>query len=185
MRKRIYVSLTTKGSIDKAIKELETYQNEFHKKVALFKERLLEEVGVKTAYENAGEYGSYIIFEAKDTDAKVSFLVGKDGQKIVKEWYASKKNGLEHKNVRSYEISPLLMAEFGSGFLAKVLDDVSGVGQGTMPGQKHAFDPEGWAWYDENGIKHKSEGEAPTFPMHAASMAMLMEADRVAKEVFG
>ena len=180
MKKRIYVSLTAKGSIDKAIKELETYQNEFHKKVKEFKERLLD-VGVKTAYENAGEYGEFILFKPEDTDAKVSFLVGKDGQKIVKEWYKDK----NLTKYESYEISPLLMAEFGSGWLARVLDNVAGVGQGTMPHQTHAFDPNGWWWYDADGVKHHSEGEAPTFPMHAASMAMLMEADRVAKEVFG
>lgn len=179
--KRIYVSLwgSGKNSIDDCIKQLEAYKKEINHKLTEFKERLIE-VGIKTAYENAGEYGNCIIFEAKDTDAKVSFLVGRDGQKIVKEWYKDK----NLTKYESYEISPILMAEFGSGWLANVLDDVSGVGQGTMPGQKHAFDPNGWWWYDADGEKHHSKGESPTYPMHAASMAMLFEVDRIAREVF-
>jgi hypothetical protein len=107
------------------------------------------------------------------TDDEVTCTLSVTGQVYTKEW----KGG-------SAQVNPLLMAEFGSGFLAKVLDDVPGVGQGTFPGQKHAFDAKGWWWETPDGVKHHSYGEAPTFPMHSASMAMLFEADRIAKEVF-
>lgn len=181
--KQYRISLNKSGSVQRAIDNLESYKRRLEDRVVFFKKRLIE-VGIKTAQANSGEYGSYITFSCENLDSEVSFLQGKDNQLIVKEWYASKKNALEHKNVRRYEISPLLMAEFGSGFLAKVLYNIGGVGQGTMPDQKHAFDASGWYWYDEDGVKHHSEGENPTFPMHAANMAMLFEVDRIAREVF-
>jgi len=79
-----------------------------------------------------------------------------------------------------------LLAEFGSGWLANISNwNVPGVGQGTMPNAEgHAFDRDGWWWYDTNGNKHNSYGEKPTYPMHAAMVAMMMEVDRIAREVF-
>ena len=180
-KKMFYASLfggrNSEGSIDRLIKSLEDYKESLNDKAELYRHRLAE-VGIKTAKENTGEYGNSISFYTVDEEEGITILVG-EGKLILKEWYTDK--GL--KNKRSYEINPLLLAEFGSGFLAKVLYDIGGVGQGTMPGQTHAFDPHGWYWYDESG-KHHSYGEAPTFPMHAASMAILYEADRIAKEVF-
>lgn len=184
--KSIRCSLTKKGSLERAIKELEAYKNSLNQKAEELVNRLIE-VGIQTAKDNSGQYAGMIKFTKQlnpTVDGCDGILIATDGQKIVKEWYASKKNGLEHKNVRSYEVSPLLLAEFGSGWLANVLDDVSGVGQGTMPDQKHAFDPDGWYWYDDKGEKHHSIGEAPTYPMHSASMAILFEIDKIAREVF-
>lgn len=181
--KRIRVNLNKSNSIESAIDSLERYKAHLEERKRIFKRRLIQ-VGINTARANAGEYGSAIIFSAENLDAEVSFMQGKDGNLILKEWYTSRKKDGTLSGYRSYEISPLLMAEFGSGFLAKVLYDIGGVGQGTMPQQKHAFDSHGWYWYDEDGVKHHSYGESPTFPMHAASMAMLFEADRIAKEVF-
>ena len=185
--KRINLSISKKGSIDRAIKDLEKYKQNLHRKSELLVSRLMD-VGIETAMAHSGQYAGMITFTKKLSQAISGYdgvLIATDGQKLIKEWYASKKDGLAKKNVRSYEVSPLLLAEFGSGWLANVLDDVPGVGQGTMPNSMgHATDPDGWYWYDENGVKHHSIGETPTYPMHSASTAMLSQVDRIAREVF-
>lgn len=179
----IKISLNKAKSIDKAIEYLEKYQEDLQKKVTTLKKRLIE-VGIEVAKEHSGKYEGYITFTPYGLDDDVSFMVATDSEKYVVEWYASKKDAENKENARSYEISPLLMAEFGSGWLATVMYDIGGVGQGTMPGQKHASDPKGWYWYDEDGSKHHSIGEAPTMPMYHAVLAMMREADKIAKEVF-
>lgn len=182
-KKMFYASLfggrNSEGAIDRLIKSLEDYKESLNDKTEIFRERLAE-VGIKAAYAHSGQYGNSTIFESKDGGEGVTFLVGRDKNLILKEWFTDKKG----KHKRSYEISPLLMAEFGSGWLAVVLYDIAGVGQGTMPGQKHATDPNGWVWYDADGVKHRSIGEPPSFPMHNAIMAILSEADRIAREVY-
>ena len=182
--KRINISLTRKGDIEKAIKELRDYQKHLNWQLGEFFRRLMD-VGIETAQDNSGHYKGYIRFEKQisvSDDEAEGLLIATDGKRLIREWYTSKAR--THK--RSYEVSPLLLAEFGSGWLAEVLDNVPGVGQGTMPhSYGHATDDDGWYWYDEDGIKHHSIGEAPTFPMHTALIAMENEVDRIAKEVFG
>lgn len=182
MIKRYYVSLfggSKKSTIDKLIDDLEAYKQSLKDRTRVFTEELAK-VGIKAAYANLGQYEGSVTFESKDGGEGITIISGKDKDLILREWFTDK--GLTNK--RSYEISPLLMAEFGSGWLSVVLYDIAGVGQGTMPGQKHASDPKGWVWYDEHGIKHRSIGEPPTFPMHNAIVAMLTQADEVAKRVY-
>ena len=185
--KRINCSISKKGSLERAIKELEAYKKSLNQKSQTFVERLIE-VGIQAAKAHSGKYADMIVF-TKELEQSVNgckgVLIATDGQKVISEWYASKKDAEKHENVRSYEISPLLISEFGSGWLANVLGNVSGVGQGTMPNAMgHATDPDGWYWYDDNAVKHHSIGEAPTYPMHNASMAILSEIDHIAREVF-
>lgn len=177
--KRIYVSLTTQGSIQKAQKELEAYKRSIAEKTKLFVEKLLE-VGCESGIANSGDYSGMIVFKKEvvaGSDGVDGLLIATDGQKIVREWKF--KGGTKQAIV-----SPLLMAEFGSGWLSKVLDSVDGVGQGTFPGQTHAFDKNGWWWTTLDGVKHHSYGEAPTYPVHSALYAMMFEIDRIAKEVY-
>ena len=164
------------NSLRQAAAEVEKYRKSLKDKCHLFRKRLIE-VGIDTAKSNCGDYTGMIVFEPQDGNQNTSYLVATDGEKIVREW-------MYKGGIKTATVSPLLMAEFGSGWLAKVLDDVSGYGQGTFPGQKHAFDPNGWSWTTPDGERHHSEGEAPTFPMYAASMAMLFEVDCIGKEVF-
>ena len=140
--------------------------------------------GIETAKANSGQYKRYISFRkevAVDDDGVEGYLIATDGVKLIREWYTDAKK--THK--RGYEVSPILLAEFGSGWLSVVLDNVAGVGQGTMPNSYgHAADDDGWYWYDENGIKHHSIGESPTFPMHNAVIEMMNDIEAVAREVF-
>lgn len=177
--KHIRVNALNSASIQKSIDYLNKYKDTLNDKCQTFVERLLER-GIRTAQANSGEYGGMIKFEKKLNPSDYGcdgVLVATDGQKLIREW-------MRGGNVVSAEVSPLLMAEFGSGWLAKVLDPVEGVGQGTFPDQTHAFDPHGWWWETPDGEKHHSYGEAPTYPMHAASIAILIDADTVARKVF-
>lgn len=177
--KKLHISLTTKGSIDKAIKALEDYKKDIVTKTERLVAELLE-VGVETGIANSGEYAGMIVFKKEivaGSDGVNGLLIATDGQKIIREW--KYKGG-----IKQAVVSPMLMAEFGSGWLAKVLDNVEGVGQGTFPDQQHAFDPQGWWWETPDGEKHHSYGEAPTYPVHSALFAMMFEVDRIAKEVF-
>lgn len=171
--KKIKVELSTK-SIDRAIKEIEEYQDSIPAKCRKAVSMLLDK-GIKVARGRvSSKYSSYISFSKEfeyEADGIKGTLVCTD-RKIYREW----KTG-------GYEISPMLLEEFGSGWLASVLDDVPGVGQGTMPGQKHAFDTKGWWWEDEDG-KHHSYGENPTHPMHNALLEMEYDIYQVFKEVF-
>jgi hypothetical protein len=185
--KRIYVSLTTRGSIDKAIKELENYKITLLAKIEIFLNRLAEK-GIETAMSTSGEWGKFIIFRQEVNtvgDDVECLVIATDGQKVLKEWYPSKKDAQNGTNERSYFVSPLLMAEFGSGWLADVMYNIAGVGQGTMPNSYgHAADPDGWYWYDKSGTKHHSVGEPPKYPMHNAMVRMMNEIESTAKEVF-
>ena len=182
--RKIYATITSKSSsgATKSIKEvidlLEDYKRNLNDKVGEFVNRLLD-VGIETAQANTGDYGQYIQFEKKieGTNDVIGVLIATD-TKVLSQWQTS-------KGVVGYEVSPLLLAEFGSGWLSKVKYDIQGVGQGTMPNSKgHATDLKGWFWKDLDGKKHHSYGEKPTYPMYSAISAMLFEIDRIANEVF-
>lgn len=176
--KQLQVKLQNSRTIEDAIKYLEQLKVNINVKAKEWIDRLMTE-GIDVAMENEGQYAGMIVFERKFKETEDGFdavLIATDGQKVVREWDY-------YGETVTVEVSPLLMAEFGSGWLANVIDNIDGVGQGTFPGQTHAFDPLGWWWKDKTGWHH-SYGEAPTYPMHKAYEAMLLEVDRIGKEVF-
>ena len=77
------------------------------------------------------------------------------------------------------------MTEFGSGWGAENPMKIPGVGQGTFPGQTHAFDKEGWYWLDENDNLNYSRGITAKMPMYKASIRIQEIAIKKAKEIFG
>lgn len=177
--KRINISLTTPGSLNSAIEYLKQYKEEISNKTKLFMEELLES-GKSAAIINSGDYKGFIVYKTEISKTKNGYdgmLIATDGKKIERQWYRDGR-------LVSSEVSPLLMAEFGSGWLSEVLFNVSGVGQGTFPGQIHAFDEKGWYWTTEDGVKHYSRGEKPTHPMHNAMNEMIQDVERIAVEVF-
>lgn len=167
-----------KKSIDKLIKDLEDYKLSLTAKSQMFVDRLMDE-GIQVAYQHLGKYTGYVEF-TKEIDSQgsqtIGMLIGKDSKPFISTWMV--KGG-----VKSVEVSGLLMSEFGSGWLANVIWNVQGVGQGTFPGQKHAFQSQ-WFWRDEAGNLHVSKGELPSYPMYSADMAMLSQIDTIAREVF-
>jgi len=178
--KRLNISLTTTGSLQKAIEEIESYKNSIKTKAEIFIDRLLD-LGIEVAKSSSGEYTGLIAYTSMkfvDEFDCIGILIAKDRAKIISEWF---KGG----QLVSAEVSPILMAEFGSGWFAEVLFAVEGVGQGTFPGQIHAFDENGWSWTTPNGVRHHSMGTKPTHPMHNASIALINNVMTIATEVFG
>ena len=172
---KINIKLDTR-SVKMAIRNIKRYQQQLDEKCALFVQRLADE-GITVAKLNAGEYGHYITFSKEVTNSNHKAI----GRLIAV--------GTSIERIRKGQVilaDPLLLAEFGSGWEARVLDKVGEVGQGTFPGQTHAFDPQGWWYVDaETGESVHSFGEEPTFPMHNAALAMILAVNRVAREVFG
>lgn len=181
----VHISLTKKGSLNNAIEFLENYTNSINYKTQLFIDKLLDD-GISVGQANCGVYGDHIAFR-KDfrysEDGIDGIIIAMNTSMVRREW-------IRNDVIVSAEVNPILMAEFGSGWLANVMqsDGYRGnelnVGQGTFPGGTHAFDPEGWYWVDTNGDKHHSIGERPTYPMYKASMAIIMQISKRAKEVF-
>lgn len=165
------------NSIRQTVDELKRYKTSLQSKNELFMERLLE-VGITVANQNKGRYGSYISFEKKvegSNDEVIGILSGMNVGECTSWWYY--KNGK-----KEVKVNALAMAEFGSGWLAEVLFDISGVGQGTFPGQKHAMD-NAWYWRDDQGL-HVSQGELPQHPFYNAEMQMIEQIETIAREVF-
>lgn len=176
--KQIKMTISTK-SINKAIKDLKNYKQSLITKNELFVSRLIDE-GIRVAEVNKGFYGMYIIFEKKldnNGSTTVGCLVGKDAKKLPVTWNY-------YGQLKTREISPILFAEFGSGWLSDVLFDVSGVGQGTFPDQKHAFDPSGWSYMTQDGEWHHTRGFKPTHPIYKAELSMLDHIIEIAREVY-
>lgn len=176
--KKLVLKLDTK-SINGAIDELNKYRSALRSKSEQLVSRLLDE-GIKVAYQHVpGRYSGYIEF-TKEIPNKgtqcVGLFIGRNTQPFVSRWVTK-------AGVQEADVNALAMAEFGSGWLANVIWNISGVGQGTFPGQKHAMD-QIWFWEDEDGTKHHSRGEAPTYPMYHADMQMLAKIDSIAKEIF-
>lgn len=176
--KKLALRLDTK-SIKKVKDEIEKYQLSLQVKSEELVNRLLDE-GIKVAYQHVpSRYSGYIEFTKEVTGEGtqcVGLFIGRNTQTFVSRWVTK-------AGVQEADVNALAMAEFGSGWLANVIWNVSGVGQGTFPGQTHATD-QMWFWVDEDGIKHHSRGEPPSYPMYNADMAMLSQIDSIAREVF-
>ena len=178
MPKTITMTLS-KSSIQNAIKELRQYQNDLNRKCEEFCRRLAE-LGIQTAKENTGNFGKYISFtyEVKDrTKGCKAVMVATNTGIIHSEWQT--KDG-----VKSADVSPILMCEFGSGLKDEKTKGITGVGTGTFPGQIHAEDPNGWYWMDLDGEWHHSYGVTPKMPMYHASIEMILNIQKIAREVF-
>ena len=181
MKTRIKLSLNDAKSIDRAIQELERYKVELYNRCVMFVDELAK-LGIETGKANCGEYGDRISFSREAT-------VTPDGAKgrliAVGDTLVRFRGSINNLTV-IYDANALLLAEFGSGWEAKVLDPVPGlnVGQGTFPDEKHAFDPDGWYYLGEDGVYHHSYGETPTHPMHAAMLAMIFDYQKAARKAF-
>lgn len=179
--KTITVQASASG-MKKLQKELIKYRNSVNSRAEIFVKRLAE-VGISVGKANCGEYKNAIAFTktfyADSQGHTIAYVIADDKFPIVREW-------MYHGDVKQVEISPLYMAEFGSGWYAKpLLTPPSGNGgQGTFPGQKHAWDENGWTWTTPDGEEHHSFGEQPTYPVYNAFIEMKQRVMEIAKEVF-
>lgn len=160
-------------NLDDLIDYLDDYANSLDDKAEQIRERLAE-LGISVAQQNiGGEYGSYLIFGTTTENGETIFYATDSGE-IHITWDGSS----------GYDVSPLLLCEFGSGQYAENPFSIPlPVGQGTMPQQTHAFDPNGWFWR-VNGELHHSVGVPPDSPMYHASLEMMNSVVEIAREVF-
>ena len=170
---KIHIRLSPE-SIQQAREQLSNINGLLREKIREFVEELAN-VGVQVAESNTGEYRDAIKFEVNVSDTtfgSTATITMSDKYKIIREWRYRGGN-------KQAEVSPSLMAEYGSGKFA-----VDGH-RGTFPGQKHAWENE-WHWTTLDNVHHKSSGETPTRPMFTA-YTRLNDADtvlEVAKRVF-
>lgn len=173
------------------------YADSFEYKVRLFLERL-SEVGIEVASSNGGDFSRYITY-TKKWENNTTIKITAHSQQLVSEWYAGSKGGEKRVEV----ISPILMAEFGSGHYAISGEgETAGLGgQGTLNQYGHAFDSDGWYWWSDDAAyrsedelmvksangrwKFHSRGTHPSQPLHKAVMACIEQVERIAHEVFG
>lgn len=160
--------------------ELHQYSAELTTKCHAFIKEM-ETVGYSVAVANTGNFGKYItIFQKVNPIAhgcegilvasqtgiiKSSWIVKEDGQEVIK----------------TADVSPLLMCEYGSGLEASNPMGMVGVGQGTFPNQTHASDPEGWWYMDLNHNWVHAYGIKPHAPMYKALVQMQATIMSVAK----
>ena len=178
MSKTISFGLSV-SEIDRAIKELQSYQNSLDSKCQQLCERLCNE-GVKIAQVHIGSsgFGKYIRLSSEITPEKAgckAIFFMEDSQKIISQWQ-------NQDGVQSKEISPALMLCFGSGLKAENPTGVPGVGAGSYG--EHGLDPNGWWYMDLNGVWHHSTGIEPKMPMYNAAKELRNKVIETAREVF-
>lgn len=180
MAKRFKADLSVAG-LKQLQNDLEEYKKQLMDKVERYTVELAN-YGIKVAESNVGNFGKYIVFEVKtepNKDGCKAVLLARDSAKIISQWKT--KDGIQ-----TAEVSPLLMAEFGSGQLAQNPNNIAGVGQGTFnPSSDNAWKEEGWYWIGMDDKLYHSYGIDPTMPMYKAAQEMYEIAIRVAREVFG
>lgn len=171
--------------IKNAIEKIEEFKRELLAKLNDFVEQL-SEIGIETAKQNilVEENGQMIdrsglvefSKETTITETGATCIVLAMPTPYITTWKRSK----DGKKVLSAEVNPLLMAEFGSG--TKAIDGHAG----TFPSEtaKKNVAHGSWAWYDEQGGKHVSIGNAPSRPLYKAKLEMENQIIEVAKRVF-
>lgn len=98
--------------------------------------------------------------------------------------------GGEVRQQEGYEpFSTLLAIEFGAGIHYNKTEnpkaDEFGMGVGTFPGQVHAFQEQGWYYWDAGTQEWRhSFGVKATMPMYNAGLAIRTQVVQIAKEVF-
>lgn len=87
--------------------------------------------------------------------------------------------------------SILLAIEFGAGVHFNptpnpLISSEFPYGVGTFPGQVHAFQSEGWMYWDEKAQEWRhTYGVKATMPLYNADMEIIQNVVKYAKEVFG
>lgn len=176
MAKRVLKTDLSVSGINNLINEIENYKRELNAKCEYFTQRLAARgIAVAKQYASQNGYGNYLVFyHETDGSPELGYktvLVASQTGFIRKEWQTQ-------DGIREVDVSPLLMAEYGSGNFA-----VAGH-QGTFPDQTHAFES-AWHWKDLDGVWHSSSGTHPTQPVYHAWKEMAEVIFDVAKEVFG
>lgn len=176
---KIKEDLSVKG-IESVKKKLIQYRDvELPRKCKEFVEKLLQS-GVSVSREKIDEspLGKYVVVTTDISDDKMGckgILLAK-GEVKEQDGYAP--------------FSILLAIEFGAGIHYNptpnpIISSEFPYGVGTFPGQIHAFQSEGWMYWDEKAQEWRhTYGVKATMPMYSADMEMIQKVEKIAKEVF-
>lgn len=179
MGKKILKADLSTQSIRKLQSDLRKYQDDVVKKCRTFSEQLAE-IGINVAKARIGEspIGKYVEIKTDITEeqAGCKAILIATGATLESEGYAP--------------FNTLLAIEFGAGIKYNSEENPKapefGMGVGTFPGQTHAFDKNGWwFWSEEKQAWIHSYGVKATMPMYQASMEMMKNIEKVARDVFG
>ena len=161
MKHTISVQLSEQG-IDRLIKKLDEYERWLQRKTREFVDRLADR----------GCHLSQIYFSSATYDGvnDVKVHVEKQGENAAAVVAVG---------------NATLFIEFGAGYMMGYgHPEPQGYGPGTYPGQKHAFDPNGWYFKDSSGNTVHSFGNPPAAPMYVTVKDLEMELEKIAREVF-
>lgn len=166
------------SSIRNLQKELEKYKDSLTYKCRLLTKKLAE-IGINVAEARIGEspLGKYVTIKTDIAEEKAgckAILIA-TGETFEHEGYAP--------------FNSLLAIEFGAGIRYNSEENPKapdlGFGVGTFPDQTHAFDKNGWWFWDESKKEWiHSYGVRATMPMYLASVEIQQNIVKVAKEVF-
>lgn len=176
-RKTIKIDLFDGKSLQQAIKQIEAYRDDLPRKCQEICRRLCE-IGQQTALVaiNESEYGKMVTLRSNIDASKVgcNAIIIATGRSVTDE--------------KGKTFNLLFGIEFGAGIKynssGNPIAPEFGMGVGTFPDQKHAFDPEGWSYLDKNGYWHHSYGIKATMPMYKATVEIRRNLDTVIREVF-
>lgn len=168
MKRRI--SLDT-DQIQSLINELNEYADNLKGKCEIFLEMLAQE-GIKVVDAN---YWTGRSDPTTSKSHKCEFQIDDNGNVLTGRLTVTGKD--------------ILFIEFGSGITfnrgnSHPKNAEFGYGVGTYPGQKHAFDEDGWYYRKGNSLYH-SFGTEATMPVYKASLEMMEKIEEIAEEVFG
>ena len=108
---KISLNIFSASSIRKAQEQIKAYKDDLIDKCELFVTKLAE-VGIMVAEQNTGKFGSYIAFKAEVDPEKYgckAVMVATNTGLIKSEWRIN-----SFGDTRTADVSPILMAEFGS-----------------------------------------------------------------------
>lgn len=174
---KISMSLSSK-SIFEAAEQLRQYKKDLESKNKEFVRRLAE-LGKETALSAVSEspLGKVVTVTTNidQTETGCKAVVIATGQTVT--------------SSDGREFNLLLAIEFGAGIRYNKSENPKaadfGMGVGTFPDQKHAFDENGWYYLGDDDKWHHSFGVKATMPMHRASSEIIQNIRNIAMEVFG
>lgn len=182
--KRLNVSLTTKGSLEKAIKYLEQYKEKLPNKMDIFVERLVmlgvpvidERINAASGDSDKSHYTHVRIRSFGDYVEAILTVEGKDIM-FIEFGAGVHYNGSVGTSPRKSERGTENGVEYnfiGGEDLGYTIGSY-GRGQGAK---------DFWFYVNDKGDKVKSYGTQATMPLHEASMEIIRNVYKVAKEVF-
>lgn len=175
---RVFKTELSQKGIEKLIKDLKNYRDVILPSRCRELVEKLAQIGIQTANICIGQspLGYYVSIRTNIEPNKMgckAILIATGEVKVSDEYN---------------DFNTLLAIEFGAGIHynkeANPKADELGFGVGTFPGQIHAFE-DGWFYWDEESQSWKyTHGVKATMPMYNASIEIIKNIQKVAKEVF-